>query len=888
MPQWGAVMNYGASGGIAIATGDLDHNGTIDVVVATFTDVIWFPGKGNGQFTASQSLISGTPIIATGLIVTDTNGDGYDDVITWKGDSPKGPGSTSVSVYYQLPANAGHFGNATSFAATNNVLSVQAAKLDADAFMDLVVFSGNVVQRFIASSAGAYSTGTTLVSNAMGVDAEDIDNDGLADIVVVNALGGSVYFNEMLSPNTFEAPVSIGGMATKNGGVFGHFSSGAGKDLLAFGNTHSLDAVCPVVAAHVHGAEFDGRDRAGVRFTIASGRSGSGRRRSRGRGGDPQYRVAMRGARGDGHVLPVVTGRHHAPYSGDGGRRRARRSRRQRQTRLHLARHRQSQHGRQLPRGLSAMTQLVNIGDVLAGKYKVDKILGIGGMGMVVSAMHLELDQRVALKFMLPDALASEQATERFLREAKAAVKLRSEHVCRVLDVGKLDTGAPYIVMEFMEGEDFAQMLKRRGPLDVAEACDYLMQALEGLAEAHANGIVHRDLKPGNLFVTTDNDGSPLVKVLDFGISKSSIGGSATKTGDIMGSPAYMAPEQMASSKNVDARADLWAVGVIAYQAVTNRLPFEADTLPALCMCVMGETPVSPEQIRADLAPAFGKVVMRCLEKSAAHRYGDLAELAAALAPFASAEAATAAKRIGKVLKRTATTKQAASEAVAATMMARSNAALIAPTEGVTGSEAPLAKAVSSARAASEPPGRISTLQASAAELRVPATTKSKRPIAWIAAAGAVAIAGAATMFVVFRGGDAPATITTPQPAAQPAPVATPAPAPPVTTQPAPTVATPPVATPPPIATTTPAPPPVVAPTHKSTHAAVVKKSATPAPTPTATPPVETPKPVEAPKPEPAKPVEPKVEPPPATTPPATPAKPEDKWTHMRHDKKGS
>jgi len=136
------------------------------------------------------------------------------------------------------------------------------------------------------------------------------------------------------------------------------------------------------------------------------------------------------------------------------------------------------------------VTALVNVGDTLAGKYKVDRILGIGGMGMVVAATHLELDQRVAIKFMLPDALANEQAMGRFIREAKAAVKLKSEHICRVLDVGKLETGAPYIVMELMDGEDFAQLIRRRGPLPITDAVDLLMQSLEGLADAHANQIV--------------------------------------------------------------------------------------------------------------------------------------------------------------------------------------------------------------------------------------------------------------------------------------------------------------------------------------------------------------------------------------------------------------
>jgi eukaryotic-like serine/threonine-protein kinase len=308
---------------------------------------------------------------------------------------------------------------------------------------------------------------------------------------------------------------------------------------------------------------------------------------------------------------------------------------------------------------------LVNIGDVLVSKYRVDKILGIGGMGMVVAATHLELDQRVALKFMLPEALLSPQATDRFLREARAAVKLKGEHVCRVLDVGKLESGSPYIVMEFLEGEDFQHVLARRGYLTVPEAVEFIMQALEGLAEAHAAGIVHRDLKPGNLFVATDSDGSPLVKVLDFGISKSA-GANATKTGEVMGSPAYMAPEQMMSAKDVDARADLWAIGVILYHATSGRVPFEHDNLAGLCMAVMNDAP-APLETLAPVPPAFAAVIARCMQKQRDHRYADVGELAAALAPFGTPDAVASAQRVAKVLRRVGMSS-GSSAAIAVTM----------------------------------------------------------------------------------------------------------------------------------------------------------------------------------------------------------------------------
>src|SRR5882757_1638147 len=237
------------------------------------------------------------------------------------------------------------------------------------------------------------------------------------------------------------------------------------------------------------------------------------------------------------------------------------------------------------------MKGLAAVGDVLAGKYRVEKILGIGGMGMVVAATHLELDQRVALKFMLPSAAEQPETAARFLREARAAGRLNSDHVCRMVDLGRFDSGAPYIVMEYLQGESLAAMLRRHGPLRVSDAVDFILQAVEGLAEAHAHGIVHRDLKPDNLFLHKRNDGGTIVKVLDFGISKVSVTGVSTKTGDIMGSPAYMAPEQMESTRGVDHRADVWSLGVVLYQLVVGKAPFTGDTLPLLCLHVVNDAP---------------------------------------------------------------------------------------------------------------------------------------------------------------------------------------------------------------------------------------------------------------------------------------------------------
>ena len=229
----------------------------------------------------------------------------------------------------------------------------------------------------------------------------------------------------------------------------------------------------------------------------------------------------------------------------------------------------------------------VSPGDVLAGKYRVERVIGAGGMGVVVQATHLELDERVAMKFLLPHAIENAEAATRFVREARAAVKIKSEHVARVTDVGRLENGAPYIVMEFLQGSDLAAVLQN-GPLSIEDAVDFVLQASDAMAEAHAANIVHRDLKPSNLFMSLRSDGTPLIKVLDFGISKVNVPDTSdaglTRTTAIMGSPFYMSPEQMRSSKDVDHRTDIWALGVILYELLTGTQPFNGETLPQLVL----------------------------------------------------------------------------------------------------------------------------------------------------------------------------------------------------------------------------------------------------------------------------------------------------------------
>lgn len=297
-------------------------------------------------------------------------------------------------------------------------------------------------------------------------------------------------------------------------------------------------------------------------------------------------------------------------------------------------------------------------GQLLAGKYRALRVLGKGGMGIVVAAEHIDLNERVALKLMLPDALESDEAMARFLREARAAVKIKGEHVARVLDVGKLETGEPYIVMEYLEGTDLGALIDKKGPLPIKEAADFLLQACEALAEAHALGIIHRDLKPANLFLARRPDGSALVKVLDFGISKiiprrssqEPVDVSITNTRQILGTPLYMAPEQLDSSRNADMTSDIWSLGAILFELLTGAVPFDGKTLQELRRRIRAEPAPALRSHRQDAPREIEEVVQRCLEKDPAKRYPNVAELATALSAFAPSAARVSVKRIHRMI----------------------------------------------------------------------------------------------------------------------------------------------------------------------------------------------------------------------------------------------
>lgn len=282
----------------------------------------------------------------------------------------------------------------------------------------------------------------------------------------------------------------------------------------------------------------------------------------------------------------------------------------------------------------------VPLGHVIGNKYRVDSLVGSGGMGVVAAGYHLELDQPIAIKFLGVDKEVCAESAERFRREARTAARIHSEHAVKVFDSGVVGEGIPYMVMELLEGNDLGQELARQGPLPIALGAHYLLQAIDAIAEAHAMGVVHRDLKPGNLFLARGADGTRAVKVLDFGISKSVPRSSdivLTRTASMIGSPLYMSPEQMRSARDVDARSDIWSLGAILYELVSGEPPFPADSIPELCVAVMNDS-LRPISRLVPAAPrSLDALLGRCLNRNLADRFASVADLADALVEFAPA-----------------------------------------------------------------------------------------------------------------------------------------------------------------------------------------------------------------------------------------------------------
>jgi serine/threonine protein kinase len=286
-------------------------------------------------------------------------------------------------------------------------------------------------------------------------------------------------------------------------------------------------------------------------------------------------------------------------------------------------------------------------GSVVAGKYRVERTLAEGGMGVVVLARHIHLQQSVALKFLRGDVGTEWDALARFRGEAKAVAQLRSEHVAHVLDAGVTDEGVPYMVMEYLEGRSLARKLQLEGPLDVALAAEYAIQACEGLAEAHARGIVHRDIKPYNLFLVEDAPGWGCVKIIDFGISKFAFSDTPNiVTGVIIGSPCYMSPEQLRSTASADHRSDIWSLGATLHELLAGKAAFDAtQTLPELVTAILERPAADLHELRPAVPEELVAVVAKCLAKDREARYQSAGELAMALLPFAPARARVPAER---------------------------------------------------------------------------------------------------------------------------------------------------------------------------------------------------------------------------------------------------
>ena len=278
----------------------------------------------------------------------------------------------------------------------------------------------------------------------------------------------------------------------------------------------------------------------------------------------------------------------------------------------------------------------IKTGNVLNGRYLIEEQLGSGGMGSVYAARHVKLGTRLAIKVLLPELLSDSDAVGRFAREARAAAKIADENVVRILDVGELDSGVPFMVMEFLEGQDVAAYLKENGRLSIEHAIDVMLQSCAALTAAHAMHIIHRDIKPSNLFFVPRSAGRPLVKMLDFGVSKivsagNQMASQLTKAGSLLGSPGYTPPEQWFNSNSADTRWDIWSLGILFYELLTGRVPFEAPSLPALSTKIAYESAIPPRHLRREIPLDVENVVLRCLEKQPDNRFQDVIALAMAL-----------------------------------------------------------------------------------------------------------------------------------------------------------------------------------------------------------------------------------------------------------------
>jgi serine/threonine-protein kinase len=315
------------------------------------------------------------------------------------------------------------------------------------------------------------------------------------------------------------------------------------------------------------------------------------------------------------------------------------------------------------------MAPLVSAGDVIADKYRVVRKIGEGGMATVFLAEHLLLGRDVAVKVLSPKLASSMEVVVRFLNEARAAARIENDHVAKVLDVARLPGGAPYIVLELLEGTDLHDLLRERARISVEEAAGFVLQALEAIAQAHAMGIIHRDLKPSNLFLARRKDGTHRIKVLDFGISKANNPlaegvNALTSTKSMLGTPMYMSPEQIRNARVVDARSDIWSLGVILHELVAGTTPFHGETLGELLVAIREESPPPLRTLRPEVPEAFERLVLQCLARKPEERFQHVAALATALAAFAPAAHSSPADRVRASLTSYANVASSAPSAV--------------------------------------------------------------------------------------------------------------------------------------------------------------------------------------------------------------------------------
>jgi serine/threonine-protein kinase len=288
----------------------------------------------------------------------------------------------------------------------------------------------------------------------------------------------------------------------------------------------------------------------------------------------------------------------------------------------------------------------LELGQIIDDKYRIVKLIGEGGMGAVFAGENLRIKRRVAIKVLHAATAADAESVARFEREAQAAGCIGNDHILEVLDLGSLPDGSRYMVMEFLDGQPLSDRIEQQGRLTPAQIYPLAKQTLEALRAAHGAGIIHRDLKPENIFILNEKAGqADYVKLIDFGISKfSPMGGDSamrmTRTGAIMGTPYYMAPEQANGSRPVDARSDLYAIGVILYEAMTSRLPFEAETVNELLFKIVLSSPTPPLSWVPTLDPAFESIVLKGMAREAEDRFQTADEFLAALDAWASTGAA--------------------------------------------------------------------------------------------------------------------------------------------------------------------------------------------------------------------------------------------------------